>query len=133
MEFTGTITEIRGVRTGTSKKGNEWANATFEVTEGNPSNPDYPQIALFDFFKSGEYLDMAKDFKNKYKVGETVTVHFNLSKNTYEKDGETKAFYKTSAWKIDKLSKDSGNVPPPDQQFEPASDLNDEDYDDLPF
>jgi hypothetical protein len=129
LTFTGNITEIQDVKTGTSKAGNEWASATFEVTEANPKNPDYPQIALFDFFKSGEYLDMAKDFKNKFKLGETVTVYFNFKKNEYTKDGQTRAFYKTSAWKIDKLSK---GVPAPDQAFEPAGNLN-EAEDDLPF
>lgn len=128
--FTGTISKIEAVKTGVSKKGNEWANASFEVTEGNPNNPDYPQIAFFDFFKTGEYLDMAKEFKNKFKVGESVTVYFNFKKNEYTKDGETRAFYKTSAWKIDKLSKD---VPSPDQAFEPATDLNEDEHDDLPF
>lgn len=130
LQFTGKITEIKKVRTGETSKG-EWANAEFEVTESNPANENYPQIALFDFFKNGEYVNHAKEFKKNFKVGDEVTVHFNLKKNSYEKDGETKSFYKTSAWKIDKLQ--GANVPPPDQAFEPATDLNEEDYDDLPF
>lgn len=129
LTFTGKITEIRGVRTGKTKKGNEWANATFEVTE---VKDQYPQCALFDYFKTGEYLDMAKDFKNKFKVGDAITVHFNLNKNTYEKDGETKSFYKTSAWKIDKVNNDSTNIPPAGN-FEAATNLNEDDFDDLPF
>lgn len=126
LTFTGKITAIKDVKTGTSQQGKEWASATFEVTE---IKDQYPQCALFDYFKNGDFLEMAKDFKNKFKVGETVTVYFNMKKNKYQKDGETRAFYKTSAWKIDKLSKD---VPSPDQAFEPAGNLNVAE-DDLPF
>tara|TARA_R110002051_G_C8504871_1_gene465413 strand:- start:288 stop:677 length:390 start_codon:yes stop_codon:yes gene_type:complete len=125
--FTGKITEIRNPRTGTGQKG-EWANAEFEVTESNPQNNDYPQIALFDFFKNGEYLKYAKDFETYYKLGDIVTVHFNFKANEYTNaKGENVKFYKTYAWKIEKLEK---GVEPP---FEPATDINDDEPDDLPF
>ena len=56
-EFTGRITEISTIKNGKTKKGDDWASLDFEVTESNPNNPDYPQIALFSFFKSGEYFN----------------------------------------------------------------------------
>lgn len=126
LQFTGKITEIKPVRTGTTEKG-EWANAEFEVTENTDK---YPQVGLFDFFKNGEHVKYAKDFKNDHKVGDEVTVHFNLKKNEYKKkDGTQAAFYKTSAWKIEKAE---GSVTAPD--FEPAPvNLNEEEDDSLPF
>lgn len=128
LKFTGKISQIKQVRTGSTDKG-EWANAEFEVTE---QSDKYPQIALFDFFKNGEYVGQAKDFEKNYKVGDHVTVHFNLKKNTYtKKDGSQAAFYKTSAWKIEKGS----SAPQPEhfqtvdaQVIQPG-----EEDDDLPF
>ncbi|MGB0896862.1 MAG: DUF3127 domain-containing protein [Flavobacteriaceae bacterium] len=123
--FTGTITEIRTPRTGVGQKG-EWANVEFEVTELNPQNSEYPQLVLFDFFKNGEYLKYAKEFENYYKLGDNVTVHFNFKANEYTNaNNELVKFYKTSAWKIEKLEGVT-------QAFEPAGDLN-EPKDNLPF
>ena len=132
LTFTGKITEIRTPRTGTTQKGEEWANAEFEVTETNPQNEAYPQIAFFDFFKMGEYLSLAKDFESKNKVGDVVTVHFNFKANTYvNKENKEVKFYKTSAWKIEK--QEQSNTPKPNDSFEPAGDLKQEEHDDLPF
>ena len=134
MEFTGTITEIRTPRTGTGQKG-EWANAEFEVTESNPQNELYPQVALFDFFKNGEFLKFAKDFSTYYKLGDTVKVEFNFKANEYtNKEGKQVKFYKTSAWKIEKL--DAGVEQAAaviNAVFEPATDLKEDEQDDLPF
>lgn len=123
LQFTGKITAIKKVRTGETDKG-EWANAEFEVTE---DKDQYPQTALFDFFKNGEYVSQAKNFSQNFKPGDEVTVHFNLKKNNYTKDGEERTFYKTSAWKIDKGS----SAPQPDDYSEPVP--SSEEEDDLPF
>lgn len=134
LEFTGNITDIRTPRGGTTDKG-EWANAEFEVTESNPQNPQYPQVALFDFFKNGEYLKYAKDFETYYPLGTEVKVEFNLKKNTYTKpDGNVANFYKTSAWRVNKvdLSVEQGAAIV-DANFEPAEDLQEEEDDNLPF
>ena len=105
--FEGKITEIETPRTGTTDKG-EWASVSFEVTELKPQNPQYPQIGLFDMFKNGEYLKYAKDFKTYYPIGTAVKVEFNLKKNEYTKpDGTPAKFYKTSAWKIEKVESQS--------------------------
>jgi hypothetical protein len=129
MEFTGKITEIKQVRTGTGAKG-EWANVEFEVTELNPKNPLYAQKGLFDFFKNGEYLKYAKDFEKYNPIGTEVRVHFNLKANEYTNaKGENVKFYKTSCWKIEKLE----TAPQQDAPFEPAGQLNTNEEDDLPF
>lgn len=133
LTFTGKLTEIHPPRVGTTEKG-EWANVEFEVTESNPQNPLYPQIAKFDFFKNGEHVKFAKDFGNYYKVGDTVIVSFNLKRNEYtNQKGELVKFYKTSAWKVEKSSVDTKSLPPAGQVFEPAGDLNEDDGSDLPF
>lgn len=121
LQFTGNITEIRKIREGSGNSG-DWANVEFEVTESNPQNENYPQVALFDYFKNGEYIDMAKKFDQQNKVGDEVTVYFNLKKSSYQKkDGSGEAsFYKTSAWKVIKSEGQEGCQ-------------NDDDDDNLPF
>ena len=134
LRFNGKITEIREPRVGNTEKG-DWANVEFEVTELKPQNELYPQVGLFDYFKNGEHVKYAKDFKNQYKVGDEVTVEFNLKKNTYtNKDGKLVGFYKTSAWRIEKLqtANNEQSVAPP-SAFEPVTDLKDGDHDDLLF
>lgn len=117
--FTGKLTEIRTPRTGTNAAGLEWAKAEFEVTEINPQNELYLQIALFDFFKNGEHVKFAKDFNTYYKLGDVVTVHFNFKANDYTNDkGENVKFYKTSAWKVEKMPV-SETQTHPEVSFEP--------------
>jgi len=133
LVFTGKITEIREPRIGTSTKG-EWASVEFEVTELKPQNSDYPQVALFDMFKNGDYTKYVKDFKAYYPLGTPVSVQFNLKKNEYTNaQGELRSFYKTSAWKVEKIE-ESNSTPQgsPSEAFEPAGKLNEE-KDDLPF
>lgn len=112
-QFKGIITEISTPRTGSGAKG-EWAKVEFEVTELNPQNPDYPQVASFDFFKNGEYLKYAKEFETFYPLKTVVTVDFNFKKNEYtKKDGTAARFYKTSAWKIEKADTELAPFTPP--------------------
>lgn len=127
--FTGTISEIKPVRNGEGKNG-EWANVEFEVTESDPQNPMYPQVALFDYFKSGDHVKYAKEFCNYYKEGDEVEIEFNLKKTVYQKkDGSGEgAFYKTSAWKVTKAkgitTQESQDTAPIGEGVEP---------DDLPY
>lgn len=131
LTFTGKLTEIHTPRVGETAKG-EWANVEFEVTESNPQNELYPQIAKFDFFKNGEHVKFAKDFKTYYKLGDTVIVSFNLKMNTYvNQKGETVKFYKTSACKVEKSSVDVGGLPPENEAFQPAG--GDDVDDEMPF
>ncbi len=134
LQFTGKLTEILEPRTGTTEKG-EWANVEFEVTESNPENALYPQVGKFDLFKNGEHVKFAKEFSNYYKLDDEVTVYFNLKKNEYTKsDGTPAKFYKTSAWKLEKVNTESAPPAPPMEVFEtmPASQMQ-EAEDDLPF
>ncbi len=89
----------------------------------------YPQHIMIEFVQDKTSL------LDSFKVGQPVKVGINLrGREWVSPQGETKYFNSVQGWRIESLSseKPQGNVPPPDQ-FEPASDLNEEDYDDLPF
>lgn len=110
MNFQGIITDSTTPRTGQGKNG-EWASVSFEVTEANPRNAAYPEIGGFEMFKSGEYIDYAKDFANKYPVGTLVDVTFQMGKTTYQKkdgSGEGK-FYKNNAFKLEVIEQPTQN------------------------
>lgn len=90
----------------------------------------YPQYIMIEFVQDKCSL------LDAFKVGQPVKVGINLrGREWVSPQGETKYFNSVQGWRIENLAAQQpsgGNVPPPDQ-FEPASDLNEEDYDDLPF
>ncbi|MDT0641216.1 DUF3127 domain-containing protein [Zunongwangia sp. F363] len=90
----------------------------------------YPQHIMVEFVQD------KTDLLNNFRVGQPVKIGINLrGREWVSPQGETKYFNSIQGWRIENLEagQSSGqNVPPPDQ-FEPANDLNDEDYDDLPF
>lgn len=89
----------------------------------------YPQHILIEFVQD------KCDLLNNYSVGQPVKIGVNLrGREWVNPQGETKYFNSVQGWRIENLAGQTagGNVPPADQ-FEPANDLNDEDYDDLPF
>lgn len=129
--FNGKITEISEIKTGI-KNDKEWASLEFEVTELNPQNELYPQIGSFGYFKNGDYAKYTKDFNNMFKLGDEVTVEFNLKRIDYKKDGQDRKFYKTECWKVEKLQTAPQTNQAPAQAFEPVADLNADDSD-VPF
>lgn len=91
----------------------------------------YPQHLLIEFVQDKCSL------LDSYQVGQPVKIGVNLrGREWVSPQGETKYFNSIQGWRIENLAAQQAsggsNVPPPDQ-FEPASDLNEEDYDDLPF
>ena len=131
MNFKGKITSISTVKTGKTKKGDDWASLDFEVTESEPNNQDYPQIALFSYFKSGEYFKYANEFKDNNKLGDEVNVEFNFKCQVYtKKDGSGEGkFYKNECWKIEKLVTGAEPLAP----VAPLQTLAEKDDDLLPF
>ncbi len=90
----------------------------------------YPQHLMIEFVQD------KCDILNSYSAGQSVKVGINLrGREWVSPQGETKYFNTIQGWRIENLggSNQGSNVPPPAQQFEPANDLNEEDYDDLPF
>ncbi|MGB3774117.1 MAG: DUF3127 domain-containing protein [Leeuwenhoekiella sp.] len=92
----------------------------------------YPQPIMVEFVQD------KTDLLNSFNVGQNVKIGINLRGREWTNaQGETKYFNSLQGWRIENLEQGSsgGNVPPapPSDQFEPASDFEDEDHDDLPF
>ena len=91
----------------------------------------YPQHILVEFVQD------KTDLLNAYKVGQSVKISINLrGREWVNPQGETKYFNSIQGWRIESMeeavSSDMPPIPPADA-FEPASDFNDDDHDDLPF
>lgn len=90
----------------------------------------YPQHIMIEFVQD------KVDLLNNFSVGQPVKIGVNLrGREWVNPQGETKYFNSIQGWRIENLAAQNqggGPVPPADQ-FEPANNLNDEDYDDLPF
>ncbi|MCF4100419.1 DUF3127 domain-containing protein [Gillisia sp. M10.2A] len=91
----------------------------------------YPQHIMIEFVQD------KTDLLNNFHVGQPVKIGVNLrGREWVNPQGETKYFNSIQGWRIENLQAGAPagqNVPPPADQFEPAKDLNDEDFDDLPF
>lgn len=91
----------------------------------------YPQHLMIEFVQDKTEL------LNNFQVGQNVKVSINLRGREWTNpQGEVKYFNSIQGWRIesmdDSVSPDMPPMPPMDT-FEPVSDLNDEDHDDLPF
>ncbi len=94
----------------------------------------YPQHIMVEFVQD------KTDLLNNYNVGQNVKISINLrGREWVNPQGETKYFNSIQGWRIENIgSGDGGNgqqLPPmpPADSFEPATNLNDDDHDDLPF
>ena len=92
----------------------------------------YPQHIMVEFVQD------KTDLLNNFSVGQPVKIGINLrGREWVNPQGETKYFNSIQGWRIENLTSETtgNNAPPvpPADQFEPAKDLKDEDYDDLPF
>lgn len=129
--FVGRITNITEPRTGEGAKG-PWASLNFMVEESNPRNPEYPQRAVFSFFKNGENIKYATDFATYNKIGDEVSVAYSHSGREYQKDGKTGMIASLSAFKITKVESVNQDVPAGglEEAFNQIEDINPED---IPF
>ncbi|NRA93164.1 MAG: DUF3127 domain-containing protein [Psychroserpens sp.] len=89
----------------------------------------YPQHILIEFVQD------KTDLLNNYQVGQSVKVNINLrGREWVNPQGETKYFNSVQGWRIESLESSNEMPPvPPTEAFEPATNLNEEDHDDLPF
>jgi len=93
------------------------------------TDEQYPQMIMIEFIQD------KTDLLNNYKVGQDVKVAINLrGREWINPQGEAKYFNSIQGWRIESLSQQGApdNLPPVDQ-FEPASNVSDEEPDDLPF
>lgn len=92
----------------------------------------YPQHIMIEFVQDKSEL------LNNFQVGQQVKISINLrGREWVNPQGETKYFNSIQGWRIEALQQEAGNVDmppvPPTDAFEPITDLNEEDHDDLPF
>ena len=92
----------------------------------------YPQFISINFVQD------KCDLLNSYQVGEAVSVSINLKGREWTNpQGEVKYFNDIQGWKIERLQAQapSQNMPPipAAEAFEPATNFNEEEHDDLPF
>ena len=109
-------------------------SATFKKRELVVSTDEqYPQTLSIEFIQD------KTDLLNKFEIGQNVKVGINLRGREWEnpQTKEIKYFNSIQGWRIELLenSNSDDDLPPVDNlsPFEPASETNDEDLDDLPF
>ena len=109
-------------------------SATFKKRELVVSTDEqYPQTLSIEFVQD------KTDLLNKFEIGQNVKVGINLRGREWEnpQTKEIKYFNSIQGWRIELLenSNSDDELPPLDNlsPFEPASETNDEDLDDLPF
>jgi hypothetical protein len=92
----------------------------------------YPQHILVEFVQD------KCDLLNSFKVGEAVKVSINLrGREWVDPQGVTKYFNAIQGWRVERVSADAPNAQiapiPAAEAFAPATNLNEEEADDLPF
>lgn len=91
----------------------------------------YPQDILVEFVQDKTNL------LDAFQVGQQVRISINLrGREWVNPQGETKYFNSIQGWRIEKLeTAATGDMPPmpPEDAFEPISDFEEDDHDDLPF
>lgn len=92
----------------------------------------YPQHIMVEFTQD------KCDLLNAYKVGEGVKVSINIrGREWVSPQGETKYFNSIQGWRIERLQAEvpAAQMPPVPavEAFEPATNFNEEEHDDLPF
>jgi uncharacterized protein Veg len=90
----------------------------------------YPQHIMIEFVQD------KTDLLNSYQVGQQVKVNINLrGREWVNPQGETKYFNSIQGWRIEGVQAAAAGAPPvpPMDAFEPASNVNEQEHDDLPF
>ena len=96
------------------------------------TNEQYPQPLMVEFVQD------KCDLLNNYNIGEPVKVSINLrGREWVNPQGETKYFNSIQGWRIERLQAEApaAQMPPVPaaEAFEPATNFNEEEHDDLPF
>lgn len=96
------------------------------------TDEQYPQHIMVEFTQD------KCDLLNSFKLGEGVKVSINIrGREWVSPQGETKYFNSIQGWRIERLQTEApaGQMPPVPaaEAFEPATNFNEEEHDDLPF
>jgi hypothetical protein len=92
----------------------------------------YPQSIMVEFVQD------KTDLLNNFAIGQDVKISINLRGREWTNpQGEVKYFNSIQGWRIENMGQAAGNpdMPPmpPADAFEPATNLNTDENDDLPF
>lgn len=94
------------------------------------TDDQYPQMIMIEFVQD------KCDLLNNYAVGQDVKVSINLrGREWINPEGVAKYFNSIQGWRIENISQtgaQNSNLPPVDQ-FQQASNVSNEEPDDLPF
>ena len=93
-----------------------------------------------DFIKFQSTQDKCS-LLDEFSIDDTIKVSFNLRGRKWEKEGQISYFTNLEAWRIEKLSSESSESAPPEQDNSQSQDAsipsnppeNDSGFDDLPF
>ena len=95
------------------------------------TDEQYPQSIMIEFVQD------KSDLLNNFSVGEDVKVSINLGGREWvNPQGETKYFNSIKGWRIEKVGTTAAPTPSPvpaAEAFSPATNLNEDEPDDLPF
>lgn len=125
MEVQGSIKLIEATKT--------YGNNGFRKREVVLTTEEqYPQHLLIEFIQD------KCDLLDSFSPGQQVKISVNLrGREWVNPQGETKYFNSIQGWRIESLAQGAGSAPdaplPPMDQFEPAKEQGEEDFDDLPF
>jgi len=122
MEITGIIEKVLPLESGVTKAGADWQKQNFIVTN-NEGYDDKKQIFCFEIF--GE--EKVQNFNKFNKVGDSVKVDFNISTNEWK----DKYFTSLQAWKV--FKSEQVTAMPSAETFAPATNIKEDEPDDLPF
>ena len=123
MEVSGKIKKIDETKTFGS---NGFRKREMVVT----TDEQYPQMIMVEFIQD------KCDLLNSFNVGDDVKISINIrGREWINPEGEAKYFNSIQGWRIEKLVQgDAEPVPPADAgTFEPATNVSEEETDDLPF
>lgn len=119
LEVKGTIEKILDVQKGEKKDGSgQWENQLFTLR----TQEKYNNLYCFEIFGDQKIYNFAK-FN---KIGQEVTVEFNVNTNEYQ----GKYYTTLSAWKIVATPLQNSQ---PQQEYHGEKLPNDDSSDDLPF
>ena len=123
MEVTGKIKKIDETKT--------FGNNGFRKREVVlTTDEQYPQMIMIEFVQD------KCDLLNSFNVGEEIKVSINLrGREWINPEGEAKYFNSIKGWRVEKVQAGApGEVPPVDAaSFAPATSVDDNEPDDLPF
>jgi len=124
MEVLGKIKKIDETKTFGS---NGFRKREMVVT----TDEQYPQMIMVEFIQD------KCDLLNNFNVGDDVKISINLrGREWINPEGEAKYFNSIQGWRIEKVQAGGGaeSVPPVEAGgFEPATNVSEEEADDLPF